>query len=197
MNRVMGIFKNRSRSTSERAYVMPRSPAWIGPPDNELGASVPLRLVLARTETHAIIVRSVVAFSTGFEFVLSGRSRNNHAADTGDRRLGDLDADPANPFISVEFADGRIAAENHRPTGIDQSQPVLIRRGGHYSERDFDTTKWVWPLPPPGPLAFVFAWPGVAPATHHDVDASPILAAAATSELLWPHPDQAPSSPGS
>jgi hypothetical protein len=46
---------------------------------------------------------------------------------------------------------------------------------------------WVWPLPPPGPVTFVCAWPRwEIPESRTDLDAGPILEAAARATDLWP-----------
>lgn len=50
---------------------------------------------------------------------------------------------------------------------------------------------WLWPLPPPGPLAFVVEWPSEnIELTRHKVDVALLLDAAAQSEVLWPVPEQ-------
>jgi hypothetical protein len=45
---------------------------------------------------------------------------------------------------------------------------------------------WVWPLPPPGPFAFVCAWParGIAE-SRAEIDAGSILEAAGRALTLW------------
>jgi hypothetical protein len=44
-----------------------------------------------------------------------------------------------------------------------------------------------WQLPPPGPLAVVIEWPAEGiELTRHEVGPTPIIEAAARSELLWP-----------
>jgi hypothetical protein len=52
-----------------------RQPEWLGPPENELGVPVALRVVLARTEQVAVALIDVVAFTTGLEFALEVRLR--------------------------------------------------------------------------------------------------------------------------
>jgi hypothetical protein len=51
---------------------------------------------------------------------------------------------------------------------------------------------WAWPLPPPGPLAFVCEWPahGIS-LTRHEIDAGVLLHAAETVETLWDEPGPA------
>jgi hypothetical protein len=45
----------------------------------------------------------------------------------------------------------------------------------------------VRPLPPPGPLAFICAWPGRGiPTSRMEVDGGAIRAAADTAMTLWP-----------
>ena len=75
---------------------------------------------------------------------------------------------------------------------------LLIPRGGggggrHTSQVGY----WVWPLPPPGPLAFVCEWRAVGiPLTRVEVDAAPIIAAARRATVLWALPDPDPASQG-
>jgi hypothetical protein len=46
---------------------------------------------------------------------------------------------------------------------------------------------WVWGLPPPGPLAFVCAWPaGQLPASGVEIDARLVLEAAGRAAPVWP-----------
>ncbi len=70
-----------------------------------------------------------------------------------------------------------------------------MQRGGGGGERAWDMRFWLWPLPPPGLLAFVAEWPlgGIA-LTRVEVDADPIVQAAAEAETLWP--DGEPTSGG-
>ena len=44
-----------------------RQPAWIGPPENELGVAVPARHVLFRTDELVIALLGIVVFSNGVE----------------------------------------------------------------------------------------------------------------------------------
>jgi len=53
----------------------PLQPAWLGPPENEIGVAVALRLLLARTEKVAVALTNAAAFSTGIEFSLETRLR--------------------------------------------------------------------------------------------------------------------------
>jgi hypothetical protein len=46
---------------------------------------------------------------------------------------------------------------------------------------------WLWPLPPPGPLTFVSAWPARTAEERSVVaDGSEVVAAAAEARQVWP-----------
>jgi hypothetical protein len=165
-------------------------PVWMGAPENELGVSVPLRVPLVRTDSLAILIDQVVAYSTGFSFRLSCRSHPDR--DVPDHRFHDIggprSADMTRLLLGVQFADGRKATniEFPRATG-EESGPVLMGGGGGGGGGQFDFSFWVWPLPPDGPLQFVCRWDaeGVE-LTRGAVDAGAIRAASAESEQLWP-----------
>jgi hypothetical protein len=103
----------------------------------------------------------------------------------------------------VEFADGRRASNLGEmlagatvalpASGDEQPEPdpandiTLIPGGGHGGGRHSRQELWVWPLPPPGPVAFVCQWPryGI-PESRVEVDGQSIRAAAATAREIWP-----------
>jgi hypothetical protein len=175
-----------------------RQPPWMGPPDNVVGAGVPLRLVLARTEDVAVAIVGATAFPTGVLFDLAVRLREPrehpdffhpfllHA------RGGDVDE----LFrFGIQLADGSKATfEDHPPFDEqERSEPALVPRGGGGGGRSWDWDVWLWPLPPPGPLAFVVQWPAQQiPETRHEIDAAPIREAAERAELLWPDGEAQP-----
>jgi hypothetical protein len=173
---------------------------WMGPPDNMLGTPVPLRLLLARTEHVAVAVTDALAYPMGVKLTLAVR-----------RRLGEDDDpsfDPFHPLFShrsrggeappellrfgVQLADGRKATtlddhpwargEETKPEG-----PLLMPGGGSGGATSWDLGFWLWPLPPPGPLAFVCEWPAEAiGVSRAETDAGALVAAAELAEELWP-----------
>ena len=172
-------------------------PEWLGPPDNELGVAVPIRVVLARTGEVAVAATDVVAYSTGIELNLAVRLRTvDHLADPygmhyGRMRLGGAELGDEVLRFGAEFEDGRRVTNIDAFPGADPERaptdPVLVQRGGGGGGKTWDQRLWLWPLPPAGVLAFVCEWPkhGIG-LTRVEVDIAPILEAAAAAEQLWP-----------
>ena len=170
-------------------------PVWVGPPDNMFGVPFPLSVVLARTGDVALHVHSGLSYPAGIEFSLQLLQREHprdhlhgpiHDWHRG-RHEGALE--PHVLRFGIELADGRKATVfDAFPSGLEGEPggPVLVQRGGGGGDRRYDMRFWLWPLPPPGALAFVAEWPaqGVA-LTRESVDTKPILEAAARVEELW------------
>jgi hypothetical protein len=181
-----------------------RQPAWVGPPDNILGAAVALRAVLARSDNVVLAITDATAYPSGFEFNLALRVRSfsnetRRALMRGGpfhqhRLPGDEATEGIPPELlrfGVQLADGRKATTldtHHWGGGPEPTGPVLMQRGGGGGDRRWDLRFWLWPLPPPGPVTFVAEWPlgGIAE-TRIEIDAAPILDAAAQAETLWPN----------
>jgi hypothetical protein len=172
-----------------------RQPAWIGPPENELGVAVPLRHVLFRSDDLAIALIGVVAFSNGIELQVVMRRRE--LSDDPDvmqvhmhrrRRAPGNELAPEVFRFGVEYPDGRKATNLGFPFGEKEPEgPVLMERGGGGGGRSWNFGYWLWPLPPPGPLRVVVEWPiaGI-PLTDVELDGAALAAAAADVDVLWP-----------
>jgi hypothetical protein len=180
-----------------------RQPAWLGPADNILGVAVPLRLILARNDNVVFAITDAIAHPNGVEFSLALRVRSlssdarRSLMHGGPFHPGSLPGDDPSDGIpqevmrfGVQLADGgRATTLDTRPWRLEAAPagPVLIQRGGSGGERTWNMRFWLWPLPPPGPLAFVVEWPlGRIPETRVEIDAGPILDASARAETLWP-----------
>jgi hypothetical protein len=171
-----------------------RQPAWVAPPENELGVAVPLRRVLFRSDEIAIAVLDIVAYSTGIELQVAIRRRQIPAEPdpmhvhmrSRHTRGGELA--PEVFRFGVAYPDGRKATNlGHPPFGEEPAGPVLMERGGGGGSRSWSFGYWLWPLPPPGPLRIVIEWPVVGISlTDVEIDGGVIAAAAAGVDVLWP-----------
>jgi hypothetical protein len=170
-----------------------RIPSWLRPPESMVPGVVPVELLLARTDTDAVLVTDLEAYPTGLDFVLTVRPR----PDRPDQRRWDPDR-PHHLFhryhdlrLELRFADGRTVSNDPRrwPRTFETEQPdppFLYPHGGGGSE-GWRSRHWLWGLPPPGPLAFVCAWPaGQVPASAVEIDAGLVLEAAGRAVALWP-----------
>jgi hypothetical protein len=173
----------------------PPQPPWLTPPANVLARGVPAELLVVRTDDAAIVIRNVVAYPNGIEFMLSIRLRRP--------RHGFLD----HPFgqgpgrgagdgvlrFGVQFSDGAKATTLGSFMGRwpdEEPRVWLSQHGGSGRAESWEFGYWLWPLPPPGPLTFVVAWPAEnIPETRTEIDAAPIRDAAAQAEVLWPPVD--------
>jgi hypothetical protein len=154
-----------------------RPPPWTGPPDNVLGRAVDLAAVLARTPTLAIVADAFRAYPTGVRFTLTVafRLRERAYPDPFNSRL----------LLGVGMADGR-RARSHLGDAT-AGEPVLWQLGGHGGSRRAEMDFWLHPLPPPGPMLVVVKWEDAGVDEHAvEVDAAPLVAAAAEAEELWP-----------
>jgi hypothetical protein len=170
-----------------------RIPTWLRPPEAMVPGIVPVELLLARTDTDAVLVTGLCAYPTGLEFVLTVRPRPGQP----DPRRDDLDR-RFRHFryhdlrLELRFADGQTVSNDPRrwPRTFETEEPdppLLYYYGAGGSERGWRSRHWLWGLPPPGPLAFVRAWPpGQRQASGVEIDAALVLEAAGRAAPCWP-----------
>jgi hypothetical protein len=169
-----------------------RIPTWLRPPEAMVPGIVPVELLLARTDTHAVLVTDLRAYPTGVEFVLTVRPRPGQP----DPGRHNPDRPPSFAYhdlwLELRFADGHTASNHprHWPRTFETEQPdppLLYYHGGSGSERGWRSRHWLWGLPPPGPLAFVGTWPtGQLQASGVEIDARLVLEAAGRAATVWP-----------
>ncbi len=147
----------------------------------ELGVPVDLTLLLGKSDAAAMWMGGLVTYSSGFEFIQIGVTRDWSAITTGSA---------GRPTIAIRFADGL----ESKMTGILFS-PVpnpppswgMVRPiEGHFSESMWHYVWSVRPLPPPDGMTITASYEAAdIPETTHTIDVSPILEAAALARPLW------------
>jgi hypothetical protein len=172
---------------------------------------VALDLVLARSAQAAVCISRLAAYPTGFEFqivTISAPDDDELELDpflfhNPGRRHGRVRPGEEMPRemlrFGVRFADGR-KATNVGPwayTDDAPESPVMHSGGGGGGGGNWRQDEWVWPLPPPGPLAFVCEWPEASiPLTQREIDAQLVLEAATRSQLIFSEDAFLPDSSG-
>jgi hypothetical protein len=169
-----------------------RIPAWLRPPDGMVPGIVPVELLLAHTDTHAVLVTGLRAYPTGLDFVLTVRPRPGQPRQHHRDRLSDH-LQFHSLRLELRFADGRTVSNDPRrwPWTFETQQPdppmLYHHGGGGGRDRGWRSHHWLWGLPPPGPLAFVCQWPAhQIPASGVNIDARLVLEAADRAAPLWP-----------
>ena len=154
-------------------------------PDNELPASVALDVVLAETPDVVISISAVEVYRNGVDLGIDVRTRGNVVAGAvGGGFIGD------EVLVGVEYPDGRRATNlpmwpPRTPPAPSDAQRLL--GGGSGGQRAADMRMYLTPLPPPGTIKLICAWPQRdVRETTTLVDAEPLLAAAARARELWP-----------
>ena len=178
-----------------------RQPAWFKP-EAALAGVVDRELLLAHTADTAVAVIGLLAYPNGFQFTLSAVLREpdrRHRLFEPMHRLGIYDDEPLPPEflrVGLRLADGTTLTNLDRrwppyPFDAEPDGPLMTQQGGGGGGRRYDQEYWVWPLPPPGPITFVCAWPARdVPESRAELDAGLILTAASRAVPLWP--DDAP-----
>ena len=195
------VSSNRRRLPRCRTRASPTSQSGRGRRRTISAARSRSGSVLARTDALAVAITGGSAFPSGFEFTLNVRLRRGgdfdpfeadllmHQGMYRHRRTSGAIAPEVLRF-GIEFADGAKATNLGGPwpprPDAEPASPVLVQHGGGGGNGRWDQEYWVWPLPPPGPLAFVCEWPHAnVPLTRVATDADVIRSAAARAEKLW------------
>jgi hypothetical protein len=182
-----------------RDEVEPVSHPWAGPPNNVLGITLPVDVVLARSAKAVVTLGSILAYPEGFEFSYLILVRDPEVGERLPemhhyrRRRGVAETGLADDLFrfGLEFADGSRVTTLEEYRGFAQPPdeikgPVLIPRGGGGSLDRWYGSYWVWPLPSEGSLAFVCEWPVAdLPLARYELDAAPIRDAASRAQVLW------------
>ncbi len=149
----------------------------IGPPDNWVPGITPIALIVARDDDVAVTISRIAVFPAGFEFDVTAALRSE-PADHG--LMASISHGPAAMQVGVRYASGDVR---------------LLPQGGRGSGTAFRQTFWASPLPPPGPVDFVVAWPArELEEASTTIEGQQIIDAADRAVQLWPdEPDSLPA----
>jgi hypothetical protein len=161
------------------------SPPWLGTPDDETGAVVPVRIVIFQDSETAITATGLVAYSKGLAMTLTVLRRVDDVL-----RLIEFGGRPPASekalTLEIEYADGRRASNSGLWFDGGSADIRLTGGGGGGGGTSYRSSYWAWPLPPPGPVKLGVAWGSIdLPMTEVEIDAQPIVDAAALSERPW------------
>lgn len=168
-------------------------PVWAGPPDAVLPGTVAVSIVLAHNDQAAVSIGRCDAYPTGFTFEVDvvasqvGLDPSMHGLEPR-RRTGNTYATMLR--LGVQFADGGRAtnvrdqvAELREPPAAPYMRPTH----GSGSQGRWRQEFWVWPLPPPGSLAFVCQWPAAGISlTQAEIEGSDVTSAADRAVTMAP-----------
>ncbi len=165
----------------------------LEPRPNEIPGILPVRRFLGRSQSVAVALMSIHAYSTGLQFHLMARSRPGHSLGPTHVRLAERVGLPvvASPQFDVTLADGTEAfaldlSEAFGRLDALRDRTVVIgwRAGGTHDRLDGDY--WLTPNPQFG-LTVRFSWPhfglGI---TETQVPEEPLRATTASAVELWP-----------
>ena len=177
-------------------------PAWLGPPEGELGVATPLQAVVGRSGQAAVALTQGTSFTTGLtlSFTAQARGLDQRTARTlfhEQHPYGTAEEDLPDGFLrlGVELPGGAKASNirGRHPLGEDDPEgSVFIHRGGGGGSGSSDRVTmnhdyWVWPLPEPGTIRVSCEWPlvGISFSTA-EVDGVALVEAATRALPLWP-----------
>jgi hypothetical protein len=157
-------------------------------PSNELPAIVALDAALARTDDIVIALSGARAYTQGIELFLRLHVRQPGAVSATAAFAGLHGGGSDQYLLGVEFADGRTATNiDDSPSDDNSTTAVLMSCGGGGSPDFSSHTYYLTPVPPPGRLSIIVAWPAAGIGEHRvELDAEPFRSAAERAQVLWP-----------
>ncbi len=169
-----------------------RSPG-TGPAQDEVGVGGLSSFLLARTDEVAVAVRGITAYSDGLLLSVVVLFADEQKSEDLTWSLQDFGRSPGRFRLGCAYADGRRATtgKSDSPevelTGDLSPQLVLLRAA--QAALSWTGEYWLHPLPPAGPLVLGCRWPDRRiPETLAQLDAGPLLTAAAASRPVWEQP---------
>lgn len=183
------------------AEAMLRMQRRMSEPENEVPAPVPFTAVLGRTDELAVCIVGMHAFTTGLSFRLAVRLREVRQG--AHHRLFEMVSGhgPGTPaedrlLLGVEYADGRTTSNLNGDDWfareeLPEGRLVLSPGGGGGGGLSYDQRFWLSPLPPPGPVTIVCAWPALRlEESSAQCNGQLLIDAASRAVVLWPPSSQ-------
>ena len=163
-----------------------------GPPRDEVGVLALSAFVLARGDDAVVAVRGTTAYSDGLLLTVAVLFADEQRAEDLELSVQEYGRSPGRLRLGAVYADGRSATTGtHEAPGLvpPPSGAALVQQRSRTSALQWEAEHWLWPLPPPGELVLACRWPdrGIEETTVN-VDAGPLLRAAATSTHVWSAP---------
>jgi hypothetical protein len=181
----------------------------MGAPRGVLPGTAPIELVLARNARAAVAVTKFGACPEGFDFDLvvlaADREEELDPMVMGYMRRPGRRGGTQEEMLrfGMQFADGSKVTNLSGPRfgapggGERPPGPVLQGNGGGGGGGEWHHRYWVWPLPPPGPLAFVCEWPAAGiELTRVEIDAQPLIDAAGRAQEFFERDGRISAGPG-
>ena len=185
-------------------------PVWIGPPEDELGAAVPLGQIVGRSDRGVVAISHALVYSSGLSFDLQAQVEGLRPDQSNlvfhEQHHGGVNPEElSDGFLrfGVELPDGaRVSNLGLRrrwanPAEGEPDSPVLSSAGGSggttsAGRSSLQQSYWLWPLPQDGTLRLFCEWPIAAIGlTSVDVEARSLRDAAASVVKIWPNGDGA------
>ncbi|MGV9822968.1 hypothetical protein [Nocardia xishanensis] len=171
-----------SQSGSTRANPAPRSK-----PSNQIPAVLAVERILARTDDLAVALVGARVYRAGVELAIEIFTRRRRVPVPDMFGGGHPDAAKSQLLLGIGFADGRTATNVGRTWDGPAGAPVLSMGSASSTNTRATATFYLTPLPPPGPLSIVIAWPALDLAEHRvELDTENIRLAAERATILWP-----------
>lgn len=167
-----------------------RAEHWrrLMPPSNEIPVLLPWSGTLGRSEDIAVALVGAHLHSSGVLLYITARGRGAAVLGLHGAASGRFDANGDVLCLGVEMADGTAAANIDRAADAGSSNyPTLMRGGGGGGPSSVDVTYFLSPVPPPGPVCMVCAWPSRdIPETRSEFDGTHLTELLAQVTELWP-----------
>jgi hypothetical protein len=192
----------------DEAAAEPEAPrwTWFGPPEDELGAVVPLQLVIGRSENGVVAIPYAIVYSSGATFDVVALARGLTDAQSHrlfhEQHLFEEDEEPAPGLLRLglelpggeRFSNlgGRRQRRRFLKPDTEPEGPVFIEHGGGGGSAAAGRVRlhpsfWLWPLPGQGAIRIFCEWPVVEiPLSDAELSGNDLAAAAQGVQQLWP-----------